>query len=81
MRIAPDDVRFSHVMHNSSSGGRMAFFFTVDRWEGEPTNLEADKCSALQWFPVDALPDHLIGYCRTALEHVAADEQFSVYGW
>jgi 8-oxo-dGTP pyrophosphatase MutT (NUDIX family) len=27
--IADYDVDFAHVMHNSSSGGRVAFFFTV----------------------------------------------------
>jgi 8-oxo-dGTP pyrophosphatase MutT (NUDIX family) len=31
--IAPDDVHFCHIMHNSSSGGRMAFFFEVQSIE------------------------------------------------
>ncbi|HWG64603.1 MAG TPA: hypothetical protein VG253_23205 [Streptosporangiaceae bacterium] len=26
------EVEFCHVMHNSSSSGRVAFFFTVNRW-------------------------------------------------
>src|SRR5450631_2363193 len=38
--IAPENVEFSHVMHNSSSGGRAAFFFSVRRWEGVPENRE-----------------------------------------
>jgi len=79
--IAPEAAEFSHVMHNSSSGGRVAFFFTVHEWEGTPENREPDKCSELRWFPLDALPDHLIDYCRAALAHIAADESFSVYGW
>ena len=44
--MGPAQVAFSHVMHNSSSGGRVAFFFSVERWVGEPANLEPDKCSA-----------------------------------
>ncbi|MFF0493638.1 NUDIX domain-containing protein [Nocardia sp. NPDC004068] len=79
--IAPADVQFSHIMHNSSSGGRMAFFFTVRSWQGEPTNLEPDKCSALEWFAADALPDHMIGYCRQAMQHIAKSTPFSIYGW
>ncbi|MBF6298980.1 NUDIX domain-containing protein [Nocardia amamiensis] len=79
--IAPADVQFSHIMHNSSSGGRMAFFFTVRSWQGEPTNLEPDKCSALEWFAADALPDHMIDYCSTAMQHIAKSTPFSVYGW
>lgn len=79
--IKPENVRFSHIMHNSSSGGRMAFFFTVRAWEGEVENREPDKCSDLQWFPANALPEHMIDYCREAMEHIAADDVFSVYGW
>ncbi|WP_433662474.1 NUDIX hydrolase [Nocardia sp. CA-128927] len=81
VQIAPVDVQFGHLMHNSSSGGRMALFFLVDKWDGAPENREPDKCSALEWFPIDALPDHMIGYCRTALDHIAANTQFSVFGW
>lgn len=79
--IMPEDVRFSHIMHNSSSGGRMAFFFTVRTWQGEPTNQEPDKCSALDWFAPDALPEHMIDYCRVAIQHIADGTSFSVYGW
>ncbi|PPJ23134.1 NUDIX hydrolase [Nocardia nova] len=79
--IAPGDVHFSHIMHNSSSGGRMAFFFTVRTWQGEPTNREPEKCSALEWFAADTLPDHMIDYCRVAMEHIAHGRSFSVYGW
>ncbi|NNH71012.1 NUDIX domain-containing protein [Nocardia uniformis] len=81
VRIAPEDVQFGHVMHNSSSGGRMALFFLVDTWDGTPDNREPDKCSALEWFPIDALPACMIDYCRTALDHIAGNRQFSVYGW
>lgn len=79
--ITPGQVEFAHVMHNASSGGRVAFFFNVRQWEGVPENREPEKCSELGWFPLDALPGHLIGYCRAALDHIAAGETFSVYGW
>ncbi|WP_433578556.1 NUDIX hydrolase [Nocardia brasiliensis] len=79
--IAPEDVHFAHIMHNSSSGGRMAFFFTVRKWHGDPTNLEPEKCSALEWFAADALPDQMIGYCRKAMQDIADGTAFSAYGW
>ncbi|WP_280443390.1 NUDIX hydrolase [Nocardia brasiliensis] len=81
VRIAPQDVHFSHVMHNSSSGGRMAFFFVVDTWHDDPVNREPEKCAAIDWFDAGELPDRMIPYCRTALNHVAAGEKFSVFGW
>lgn len=79
--IEPHEVEFTHVMHNSSSGGRVAFFFTVHRWTGVPENLEPDKCSGLRWFPLGDLPDHLIPYCRAALKEISSNFCFSIYGW
>lgn len=79
--IAPEAVEFAHIMHSASSGGRAAFFFQVRDWDGAPENREPDKCSELGWFALDALPDHLIDYCRVALQHIAAGKPFSVYGW
>jgi 8-oxo-dGTP diphosphatase len=79
--IGEEDVEFAHVMHNSSSDGRVAFFFAVRNWSGVPENREPDKCSELRWFTFGALPEHMIDYCRVALAHIAASQPFSVYGW
>lgn len=79
--IDEHEVDFAHVMHNSSGSGRVAFFFTVHRWTGVPENREPDKCSGLRWFPLGALPDQLIPYCRAALESIAMNDGFSTYGW
>jgi 8-oxo-dGTP diphosphatase len=79
--IAPEAAGFAHVMHNASGGGRVAFFFMVHEWDGVPENREPEKCSELAWFPAGGLPEHMIGYCRAALDHIADDRVFSVYGW
>ncbi|NEW43419.1 NUDIX domain-containing protein [Nocardia cyriacigeorgica] len=79
--IEASDIDFAHVMHNSSSGGRVAFFFRVVRWQGEPSNMEPDKCDDLAWFALDVLPDMMIPYCREALGHITAGREFSLFGW
>ncbi len=79
--IAPKDVQFTHIMHNASSGGRMAFFFTARTWHGDPTNQELDKCAELQWFSATELPDHMIDYCREVMHHIAHHQPFSTFGW
>ncbi|GAA2018816.1 hypothetical protein GCM10009839_13810 [Catenulispora yoronensis] len=81
VRIDPEDVEFAHVMHNSSTGGRVAYFFRVRRWNGEVTNREPHKCDQLSWFPLDALPDDMIEYCRAALDSIDKGVEFSVFGW
>lgn len=79
--INPEGIEFAHIMHNSSDGGRAAFFFTVQQWGGVPENREPERCSELRWFAFNELPDHLIDYCRVALEHINAGQAFSLYGW
>lgn len=79
--ITVDDVEFVHVMHNASSGGRVAFFFRVTQWQGEPSNMEPDKCDDLAWFSLDELPERMIPYCRKALEDIASGSQMSMYGF
>lgn len=79
--IQPRDVRLVHVMHNSSSGGRIAFFFEVQRWDGEPANMEKEKCAGWQWHPLRRLPENMIPYARRALASYADNEVFTLYGW
>jgi len=79
--ISPGAINFAHVMHNSSGGGRVAFFFTVRRWDGVPENREPGKCSELRWVPLHAPPSDLVDYCRAALASIAEGRLFSLYGW
>jgi 8-oxo-dGTP diphosphatase len=79
--ISSDAIDFAHVMHNSSGGGRVAFFFTVRRWDGIPQNREPHKCSELRWAPLNALPGNLVDYCRSALAAIADGKPFSLSGW
>lgn len=79
--IQPADVRFAHVVHNAYGPGRVAFFFEVARWTGEVTNMEPEKCGELRWFPLDELPHPMVDYIREAIEHYAAGQAFSMFGW
>ena len=80
--IDPDHLELVHVLHNAASGGRLAFFFAVDAWNGTITNTEPDKCSELRWFTTDQLPaDDMIGYARQALQQYAVGTAVSTYGW
>jgi 8-oxo-dGTP diphosphatase len=79
--IDEQDVEFAHVMHNSSGGGRMAFYFVVRNWAGEPENREPGEYSQLGWFSLSALPYDVIPCCQVALGWIAAGHYFSAYGW
>ena len=43
--------------------------FFVNRFRGTPKICEPDKCSRLQWFDIDNLPDNVFGDRREAIEN------------
>src|SRR5262249_38204025 len=79
--IQPDDVKMAHIMHNSSGGGRIAFFFEVTHWEDTPTNMEPEKCGGWEWFAIEQLPNQMIPYAQDALRSYAQGEMFSLHEW
>ena len=81
LTIAPDALALCHVMHRRADDERVSFFFTADRWAGEPRNMEPDKCSDLSWFPRDALPPNMVAYVRAAIERTRAGVTYSEFGW
>jgi 8-oxo-dGTP diphosphatase len=80
--VAPEALSLCHVMHRRAGDERVSFFFTADRWTGEPPrNMEPDKCSDLSWFPCAALPPNMVPYVRMALERARRGEMYSEFGW
>jgi 8-oxo-dGTP diphosphatase len=51
------------------------------KWEGEPTNLEPNKCDELSWFPINALPQNTIVPVRAALKEIDKGSFYSNWGW
>ena len=67
--------------HRKSGDERVDFFVAVERWSGEPSNCEPEKCDELRWFPRDALPANTIPYIRRALANHAKGVWFEEFGW
>jgi ADP-ribose pyrophosphatase YjhB (NUDIX family) len=67
VQVAPEALRRIGVVHRRSDGNRIDFFLSASAWCGEPRIVEPDKCDALGWFALDALPEDLVPYVRQAL--------------
>lgn len=79
--IDPKHLKFAFVLHGNPESERIHFFFTTNKWGGEITNTEPDKCGDLRWFPLDALPQNIVSGTKFAIEKFCAGEQYSEFGW
>ncbi len=69
--VDADDVRFAHLSHRLGRQGARTYYdiyFIVHKYDGVPMIAEPEKCSALEWFSIDALPMEMIDLRRRALE-------------
>lgn len=77
VRVDPTDLRPVTALHRFERGGpaveqRLDVFFEVTAWEGEPVLREADRASAMGWFPLQGLPDPVVPHERTVLDLLGA---------
>ena len=79
--LTPQDVQVVHVMNRKSDDERIDFFLTAEKWTGEISNQEPDKCDDLGWYPLTSLPDNVIPYVRQGLQNLRSGVLYSEFGW
>jgi 8-oxo-dGTP pyrophosphatase MutT (NUDIX family) len=81
-----DELTFLTAMqrtqHADPIDERIDFFFTCRSWSGEPRIVEPAKCAAMDWFPLDTLPDPVVPHERFVLEGVGTGlESYTTFGF
>ena len=77
-----EDLEMVHVMcRKASQDERFDFFFTTKSYIGQICNCEPNKCDDLSWFSLDELPENMVEYVRTAIQHYQNIITYSEYGW
>lgn len=78
--IKPEYIRFVHTGFRpkaDSTGDRVDYYFEVDRWEGEVTNTEPEKCDDLLWVTPTTMPTNTTPHVKVAIECIVRGEFFS----
>lgn len=76
--IRENDLRVVHVQHRINPQTEyIDFSIRADIWNGEPTNVEPNKCDDLSWHPLDNLPENTIPYIRFVFENIQKGIPFS----
>ncbi|MEV5843714.1 NUDIX domain-containing protein [Streptomyces sp. NPDC051985] len=75
------DVRPTVTVHHRAPGGtaRIGVFFAARRWQGTPQIMEPDRCDAMDWFALDALPEPMVAYCRAGIDAYRAGVTLAVH--
>ena len=79
--ITPFGLRVAHVMHRKSNRFGIDIFFECDGYEGTPTNKEPDKCTGLEFFPIDNIPSNTMDYVAKVLKAIHQGHTYSEEGW
>ena len=80
--VREEDLIPATVIHRKSPDEEyIDFFFVITKWQGEIVIGEPNKCDALDWYPVDELPENILPYIIDALENYKNKIAFSVSGW
>jgi 8-oxo-dGTP pyrophosphatase MutT (NUDIX family) len=82
--IAAEDLRLVHTTHRTAEEGGFEYidlFFEAHSWQGEPRNMEPDKCSEVLWADPQILPADMIPAVRHALNGIAASEPYSSFNF
>ncbi|MFA6553463.1 MAG: NUDIX domain-containing protein [Patescibacteria group bacterium] len=67
--------------HHDERGERLYAFFLCQKWSGEFTNNEPDKCAGLGWHAPQAFPPEIVPHIKTAYENLMAGKQYAEYGF
>lgn len=67
--IDEEDLEFVSLIHPYKEG-YLNVFFTTKKYSGTPRIMEPDKCSNLQWFDIDNLPNNTIERIRNVIENM-----------
>lgn len=81
IEINLQDLEFKLVMHRKTDREQVGFFFTARQYGGEPRNAEPEKCSELDWFDINNLPENIIPYIRKSIELLNSGVNYYEFGW
>ncbi len=64
VEVNPEDLKLIHIEQFFVDSNYVNYTFEANSWRGTPRVCEPDKCSAIGWFAIEALPDKCVNAIR-----------------
>jgi len=79
VKVNKSSLKMIGATHWRAKKHSVNFFFECDSWEGEPKNMEPNKCDNIDWFSLEKLPDNLVKQTRLVLNQlVKSNDNFLI---
>lgn len=87
--VNPEDLKLLHVMHHfrfidekkSQPYETVVFFLEIEKWQGEPYNVEKNLHSSIEWHDMNNLPKNVVSELSQALQYINQGKIYSEHGW
>ncbi len=80
--LQEEDLQVTHVSHRFGSHREyIDIYLTANKWKGQITNLEPDKCDGLEWFSLEQFPEKIVPEVREVLSHIQKNKFYSDVGF
>lgn len=76
------DILFTNITHcRFADSVYYNGHFFVKKYTGTPSICEPEKCSALEWFNIDSLPENTLKDRKQAIKDYLNNVTFTEFGW
>lgn len=80
--VKVEDLKVVHVVHRyGEKNERVEFYLIPEKWEGEPSIKEIDKCDDVAWFSLDQFPENMVPKTKVAIDSYLKGEIYSEFDW
>jgi 8-oxo-dGTP pyrophosphatase MutT (NUDIX family) len=79
--VKSEDLSVVHTVHQIGDKEYIDFYLQANKWNGDPSILEPDKCDDIQWFSLNELPDKLLPNVKDVLKQLENGQTFSEFKW
>lgn len=77
--LVPQDLSYLGVVREQQESSQFIHFgFVTHVFQGEPTNVEPDKCEGWEWYELDNLPDQILPGHQGIIDIFLSPEQENV---
>lgn len=80
--LSPENLEVVHVMHRHNSDREyFDIYLRAEKWEGDISNNEINKCDEMSWHKIHDLPNNILPEVKLAIDYIRNNLHYGEFGW